>query len=199
MNAKTAALRRTLTTRLEPGSAAHRPKRSREAAAPPLTCNKGHAGGAQSEAALNQRVGGSSGGAAALPPGVRLSSASAGAEPRSDCNKATPEGRSRRLHTSDTPSAAPARNGRSPAPRHPGHSARRKIGLHNACYRLPACGYRARRGLHRRPPPFPRQAAPCAGRTCIRRGRPTVLGTLHCDKFAARSVDCPFGLPRVPA
>jgi hypothetical protein len=43
------------------------------------------------------------GGESALPPGESISNASAGAEPRSDCNKATPEGRSRRLHMTDTP------------------------------------------------------------------------------------------------
>src|SRR6202142_4780866 len=45
--------------------------------------------------------GGSPGGAAALPPGARRLIASAGAEPRRDCNKGHAGGAERRLHKTE--------------------------------------------------------------------------------------------------
>jgi hypothetical protein len=70
----------------------------------------------------------------------------------------------------------------------------RSSGLRSVCYRSPACGCRERPNPHRRPRLCLRWAARYAGHTCNRRGPPSALGTLHFDKFVARSIDCPFGL-----
>ena len=56
----------------------------------------------------------------------------------------------------------------------------------------PACGCRGPRDPRRRRPRCLRWAARSVGRSCTRRGRPIAPGTRRFDRFAARSVDCPF-------